>query len=226
MKRALIIDPDVSTQHRFAHMLSRLWPQVVVDAAHSLTEAYSKLSRAMPGLLIADFYLPDGSGLEFIDQARHQHPNSPRVIVTRHADSAHIMAGITHGVDGYILKDQPDIGIERLLTCIAKGEPGLSPEIVRLLLQCCQRSYYQHHDADGRRARSLEQIGLTERETQVLALLSRGYDRHQVGESLMIRPSTVAGHIKAIYLKLNVSTRAEATLAAVKLGLVDLDGAL
>ena len=222
MKRALMVDADITEQHRISQVLLSVWPQIDLAIARCLDDAYALLSQSMPGMLITDFYLGDGSGLEVIDQVRRLHPDSPRVLMTRHDDDDHICAALKHGIDGYILKDQSDASVKTLLRSIAKGEPGLSPEIVRRVLH-----QFAHHDFETEddqlptidRAR---EIGLTEREIEVLALLSQGKDRHQVGDVLSIRPSTVAGHVKAIYLKLNVSTRAEATLAAVKLGVVDM----
>ena len=223
MKRALIIDPDPTEQHRVSQILFNLWPQIDLTTAMGLKDGYSRLGQYMPGLLVTDFYLPDGSGLELLEQTLTLYPESARVLITRHDDDAHLLAASKHGIDGYILKDQSDGGIKRLLAGIAKGEPGLSPEITRQIL----RQFQPRPDMDGSeeavRDANAEDAGLTRRETEVLKLLSRGWDRHRVGQALAIRPSTVAGHIKAIYLKLNVSTRAEATLAAVKMGLVNLD---
>jgi len=177
----------------------------------------------MPGMLITDFDLPDGSGLELLEQARRLHPKTPCVLLTRHKDTPHILAALKRGVDGYILKGQSDGSIRTLFRGIGKGEPGLSPEITRQVLQ----QFVARVDPDGEHhpvtLAKAEAIGLTRREIEVLALLSVGRDRYQVGETLNIRPSTVAGHIKSIYLKLDVSTRAEATLAAVRLGLVPLE---
>ncbi|MDR9480869.1 MAG: response regulator transcription factor [Spiribacter sp.] len=222
MKRALMVDADSAEQHRLSQVLMSLWPQIDLAIARCLDDAYALLSQSMPGLLITDFYLTDGSGLEIIDQVRRLHPDSPRVLMTRYDDDDHICAALKHGIDGYILKDQSDTGVKNLLRAVAKGEPGLSPEIMRQVL----RQFESHElDTDDNQLPTIDrarEMGLTEREIEVLAHLSQGKDRHEVGEILSIRPSTVAGHIKAIYLKLNVSTRAEATLAAVKLGVVDL----
>lgn len=223
MKRALVIDPDGGEQRRIGAILCHLWPRIDLVCAPGIRAAYGHLGRSMPGLLVTDFYLPDGSGLELIEQMRMLYPESPRVLLTRHDDPPHLNAALRHGVDGYILKDQGDDGITRLFAGIGKGEPGLSPEITRQILRRFEDSPPETGDAPDTATIDAPPAGLTQREIEVLSLLSMGRDRHRVAEALTIRPSTVAGHIKSIYLKLNVSTRAEATLAAVKLGLVDLD---
>ena len=223
MKRALVIDPDFNEQHRLLQILHRIWPAIDAYAGGSLREGYGKMTKSMPGLLIVDFYLPDGSGLELIENARRLHPEAPRLILTRHDDNAHIVAALKRGVDGYILKDQSDNGIATLLGGLAKGEPALSPEITRQIMRQFEAGndpiLADHADGISR----AEAAGLTRREIEVLTLLSQGRDRHQVGQTLDIKASTVAGHIKSIYLKLHVSTRAEATLEAVRMGLVPLE---
>lgn len=223
MKRALVIDPDGDEQQRIRHILCRLWPEIDLICVSDIKSAHGQLGRSMPGLLITDFYLPDGSGLELIEQMRMLYPDSPRVLLTRHDDEAHLRAALRQGIDGYILKDQGNDGIQALIAAIGKGDPGLSPEITRLALRQFEEPLVEPGSGTDSHPADTEAAGLTQREIEVLALLSQGLDRHRVGEALVIRPSTVAGHIKSIYLKLNVSTRAEATLAAVKLGLVDLE---
>ncbi|MEX0451632.1 response regulator transcription factor [Spiribacter sp. 218] len=226
MKRALIVDPDPSEQRRLGRILVGLYPQLDVDVADCLKVAYGMIRRMMPGMLITDLYLPDGSGLELLAHIRTHHPTAPRVIITRHDDEPHLLAALRHGLDGYILKDHGDKGIRSLFERIGRGEPALSPEVMRQILRRLEG------DAQTRMQPATSDNGvfnrtannLTRRETDVLALLCKGYDRHQVAETLDIKPSTVAGHIKSIYLKLDVSTRAEATLAAVRMGLVNLDG--
>lgn len=223
MKRALIIDPDGSEQRRISHILYTLWPQIDLVSTSGIKAAYRHFGRSMPGLLITDFYLPDGSGLELIEQMRMLYPDSPRVLLTRHDDDPHLLAALRQGVSGYILKDQGSEGVAALIAAIGKGEPGLSPEITRRMMQQFEHPPVDPDGGHPSMPSSAESAGLTQREIEVLSLLSQGWDRHRVGDALVIRPSTVAGHIKSIYLKLNVSTRAEAALAAVKLGLVDLE---
>jgi len=223
MNRALVIDPDPSEQSRLAQILTSIWPALVSTAAASLRDGSAKLSQMMPSMLVTDFYLPDGSGLDLLEQARRLDPTTPCVLLTRHNDTPHVLAALKRGVDGYILKDQSDGSIKTLFRGIGKGEPGLSPEITRQVLQQFVARVDPSGDHHPISLAKAEAVGLTGREIEVLGLLSLGRDRYQVSEALNIRPSTVAGHIKSIYLKLDVSTRAEATLAAVRLGLVPVE---
>lgn len=224
MERLLIVDPDPTEQHRVSQIAQTLWPNVTINVARTLRDGLDKLAAQLPSLIICELHLPDGKGLDILERAQHRHPQLHRVVFTRLDSDSHVFSALARGVDGYLLKDEGDVGIRRMLETIARGESALSAAILRQVMR-----YFENRNPGSRPGAAdehalAESIGLTPREIEVLRLLSRGYDRHQVASALYIKPSTVAGHIKAIYLKLNVSTRAEATLAAVKLGLVEVQG--
>lgn len=223
MHRALIVDPDPIARNRLLNALISLRPSLIVCAEGTLADARKRIKQWLPGLLITDFYLSDGSGLQLLEQVRGLHPKSPRLVFSNNSDEDHVVHAFKVGVDGYVLKKESEQSLRQLLRSVFRGEPALSPEISRLMIT----QFKQHHAATPTQTSSvyvkgLKQAGLTQREIEVLALLARGLDRHQVGEALAIRGSTVAGHVKSIYLKLDVRTRAEATLAAVNMGLVPL----
>jgi DNA-binding CsgD family transcriptional regulator len=97
---------------------------------------------------------------------------------------------------------------------IHAGQPPLSPSIARKLLQVFQEPRQMAQDAEAQ---------LTSREREVLTLIAKGYTVGRVAELLGITRNTAAGYVKSIYRKLNVSSRAEATLAATRHGLIGLD---
>ncbi|MEE2891210.1 MAG: LuxR C-terminal-related transcriptional regulator [Pseudomonadota bacterium] len=102
-----------------------------------------------------------------------------------------------------------------MLAGIHAGRPPLSPSIARKLL-----SVFQDEGADGdTNAHTL----LTQREREVLTLIAKGYTVARVAEMLGITRNTAAGYVKIIYRKLNISSRAEATLEATRQGLIGLD---
>ena len=220
MERMLIIDPDPGEQHRVSRIVQTLWPDITIEVARSLRDGLKKLANLLPNLIVCELHFPDGEGVEILEQIQHRYPQSHRVVFTHLDSDTHIFSALARGVDGYLLKEERDGSIRRMFEVIGRGESALSAAILRQVMRYFEnRNPATESTSEGEHALA-ESIGLTPREIEVLRLLSRGYDRHQVASALYIKPSTVAGHIKAIYLKLNVSTRAEATLAAVKLGLV------
>ena len=223
VNRALIIDPEPTERDRLLGLVVEVWPETRASAAGSLAAAYGNLAHCMPGLLITDIYLPDGCGFELLETVGRDYPDSPRLVVTRHDDPPHILATLQRDVDGYLIKGQASQKTRDLLTALARGEPALSPQVTRAVLRHFSQNNGQNSISEIDPDAQAEDLGLTPREIEVLRLLAHGADRHQVGEALAIKPSTVAGYIKSLYLKLDVSTRAEMTIAAVKLGLVHLE---
>ena len=223
MKSALVVDADPVDQHRVSQILYSLWPQIDLALSAGVDDGHTHLAGRMPDLLITDFYLPDGSGLTLVEQTLQRYPQVPRVLVTRHDDNAHLFTALQYGVDGYLLKAQSDDDLRQRFAAIDRGEPSLAPDITRQILREFRRQPALLPDTGQPVAANIAAADLSQREAEVLRLLTHGWDRHQVAEALAIQPSTVAGHVKTIYLKLNISTRAEAALAAVRLGLVELE---
>lgn len=123
-------------------------------------------------------------------------------------DDQHLFAALHAGASGYLLKDMPAAQFIAQLRALERGEPPLSPAIARRMIQHFnQQSAQPPND-------------LTPREEEVLRLIAKGYTLNQVAELLALSPHTVSGYIKTLYRKLDIRTRAEATLEATRLGLV------
>ena len=143
---------------------------------------------------------------------RELQPEAQSVIVTIHDDDEHLFPALQAGAFGYILKEQPRELITEQLQRISQGEPPLSPSIARRVMA--------HFAAKGRpQASSLPNVSLTDRESEVLLRVAKGYTLPEIGVQLGLSRHTIADYVKQIYRKLNVSSRAEAALEAQRLGL-------
>ena len=127
------------------------------------------------------------------------------------SSDAHLFDVIAAGAQGYLLKDRDGETLSTLLRRIDAGEPPLSPSIAWRMMQ---------HFQQTPRARRNDDAGLTPRESEVLTLIAAGMTTTEVARRLGLTPHTVTSYIKILYQKLNVQSRAEATLAAVERGLV------
>jgi DNA-binding NarL/FixJ family response regulator len=132
------------------------------------------------------------------------------VVATIYDDDQHVFPALRAGAHGYVLKEQSREVLARLLTGIVSGEPPLSPSIARKML----RFFNPAPTPD-------DEAGLSPREEEVLRLIAKGYTLAAVGDLLKISRHTVAGYVKALYRKLNVTSRAEATLEAARRGIVN-----
>ena len=186
-------------------------------------------------LMLVDLELPDGNGLELLAELT-QYP-ATKVVTTLYSDDEHLFPALQCGADGYLLKeDRFDVLVEELRK-IVLGQPPLSPAIARRLL-----THFRHGAAaesaspvpmgsfsstpmtGGQKPVPIEKPidlpHLTPREIEVLTYLSKGFTIKEIANLMGIKWFTVNDHIKSIYRKLNVSSRAEAAVLASKQGLV------
>lgn len=180
-------------------------------------------------LIMVDLELPDGSGLELLTELAN-YP-ATRIVTTLYSDDEHLFPALQCGADGYLLKeDRFEVLVEELQK-IVRGQPPLSPAIARRLLTHFRTGdglLSGHAPAAPAAApvsapaplAPLDHERLTPRESEVLTYLSKGFTIKEIAALMGIKWFTVNDHIKSIYKKLNVSSRAEAAVLASKQGLV------
>jgi len=182
----------------------------LVGCAATLDQGLNMLFDLQPRILLVDIGLPDGSGVEAVRACAAADWHVDALVVSIFGDEARVMAAIQAGAKGYVLKggalDQ--IGTD-ILSVLDGGSP-ISPGIARHLLAVVKDR--------GMRGALAGVSPLTERETQILQAVSRGYKRHEIAIQLGISTGTVGNHITSIYRKLEVSSNMEAVARASKKG--------
>src|SRR3990167_5641141 len=179
-------------------------------------------------LIMVDLELPDGNGMELLAELT-QYP-ATKIVTTLYSDDDHLFPALQCGADGYLLKeDRFEVLVEELQK-IVRGQPPLSPAIARRLLTHFRTGdglLAGHAPAAPAAApvsapaplAPLDHERLTPRESEVLTYLSKGFTIKEIAALMGIKWFTVNDHIKSIYKKLNVSSRAEAAVLASKQGL-------
>lgn len=209
VKRALIVEDLPAATAWLGESLREAFPGCDVLTASTVAAARGLLAAA-PDIALVDLGLPDGSGVEVIAEIARLHPACHCIVTTIFADDVHLFPALRAGAQGYLLKDQPRDKIVAALRGIAAGEPPLSPVIARRLLRVFTPE-----------APAAPEARLSPREREALTLIAKGCKLATVAELLGVTRNTAAGFLKSVYRKLNISSRAEATLAAARLGLVD-----
>lgn len=209
MKTCLLVEDVPEASVWLDQALRASFPDIAIAAAATLGEARAWISdHPAPDLALVDLGLPDGNGVDFIAELNYRAARTICVVASIFDDDQHIFPALRAGAQGYLLKDQGQEAITELLQGIIAGRPPLSPAVARKLL-----SHF-------RVAPELATSMLTERETEVLRLIARGFTSAEVARLLGISANTVPSYVKEIYRKLNVASRAEAALTARNLGLV------
>jgi DNA-binding NarL/FixJ family response regulator len=218
MKNVLIVEDLPEIRHWLGQMAQQAFPQLKLHAVSHVQAALSQIKTQAFDLALVDLNLPDGHGVQVLGALRDQQPHVLSVVVTIHDDDEHLFPALQAGAFGYLLKDQPQELLVAQLVRITQGEPPLSPAIARRVL-----AYFAQ--AQTRRVQSMlaleGQIALSSREDDVLLRVSKGFTLPEIASQLGISRHTVADHVKQIYRKLGVSSRAEAALEAMRRGMIN-----
>jgi DNA-binding NarL/FixJ family response regulator len=208
MKNILIVEDIAETRRWLTEIVLRSYPEARVMQANSVRAA-SKFEQSPCDLALIDLGLPDGSGVDVLRMVQAVNPAAIKVVTTVMGDDASIVAALSAGADGYLLKETDTAVLMRQLAQLSLGVPAISPAIARRIMQ--------HFRLTAPTAPQDAQ--LTDRESQVLGLIARGLRNSEVAADLGIAESTVAGYIKIVYRKLGIGSRAEAAWHANRLGL-------
>lgn len=212
MMRVLIVEDVAETRRWLVEIVAAAFPEAHITTAETLRLARSRLHQSCD-LALIDLGLPDGSGLDLLHQIRNSGASTICVVTTVMGDDASVVGALSAGAMGYLLKENPAGILVRQLAQIHMGSPALSPSIARRIME--------HFSLTG--PAHMPECQLTERETEVLALIARGLRNVEVAETLSLAPTTVASYIKSVYRKLGISSRAEASWHATRLGLTQKD---
>ena len=218
---ALVVEDHAAVRRGLAGALERAFEGIEVAQASCVAEAREwllSLRRDPPRqaafrIALIDLGLPDGSGVELVRQVTDDSPQALPVVATIYDDDLHLFPAIEAGAQGYLLKEQDQETLVRHLRRIDEGLPPLSPSIARrMLAHLRQRS--------APLVARAPETALTPRETEVLSCIGRGLRVGETAGVLGLAEQTVAGYVKTLYRKLNISSRAEAALEAARRGLV------
>lgn len=222
MTNILILEDLPDAQRWLREAVEMAFPDAEVRACSRLETARATLGEFTPELCLVDLRLPDGSGLEFLRECRAEHPNSLLIVTTIYDDDIHVFPALQAGADGYLLKEESRASIAAALrTAVDGGAPAISANISRLVL----RHFNRRGDAvrSSRPVLSCSADTLSPREMEVLALIAEGQTVSKAAETLGVSYHTAARHVKNLYSKLAITSRAEAVREAIRLGLFSTD---
>lgn len=216
MQRTLLVEDHHDTAIWLQDRVTFAFPSNEVIWVDSLSCAREALINRNFDLVLLDINLPDGSGLELIPEIRELQSPSYIIVTTIFDDEKSVFSAMQLGANGYLLKDYDNALFVEKLKGILRGDPPLSPAIARKLLD------YFHNKAPRQNKDSplKSEYGLTKREEEVITLVAKGISNKEIARLLDISVNTASGYVKNCYQKLNISSRAEASLKAVELGLV------
>jgi two-component system NarL family response regulator len=213
MLSLLIVDDHAIFREGLRTLLDLEEDFTVIGEASRGDEALAMVAEEPPDVILLDLHLPDGLGSEFCSQLLRVSPESKVLILSAYDEDEEISQALISGASGYVLKT---VGGERLadnIRSVHGGEVLLAPTVAAKVVQ--QLSRLQKEST--RREESLHV--LTPREKEVFHLASRGLKNAEIAAELYLSEKTIKTHLRNIYNKLDLASKAELRLFAVKMGL-------
>lgn len=181
-------------------------------------------SKLNPDVVLMDIGLPEMDGIQATSFIKRLNPNMKVLIFTSRESEDDVFDALSAGADGYIMKGANEEQMISAIKAVSEGTAWLDPAIARLVLSNVRRqntgaTSFETVSANVNK-NAKNTYGLTDREIEVLALIVEGLGNEQIAKKLVITLSTAKAHVHNILQKLYVENRTQATIQAVKEGLV------
>lgn len=227
--RVIIVEDDPAVLDRFVSLVTPCEDLRLVGHASTKAQGSELVQAGGYDVFVCDLGLPDGDGTDLVKQSAMSHPKADIMVLTMFADHHKVLAAIKAGARGYVLKDQSLDDCVSAIRDVFKGGSPISPIIARLLLNDLGLGQQPasgtvlgvEAQSTGNKASQIPINPLSDREVEALNLLARGFTYAECADLLAISPHTIGTHVKNIYRKLEVTSRAEAVFEASSLGILD-----
>jgi len=209
--KVVIVDDHILFREGLLSII-RLEPDIqVIGQAGTVREAVEMVSSLNPDIVLMDFGLPDGTGVDATRAIMQDHPECKIVFLTMSEQDENLFAAIRGGARGYLLKNMHPTKLVATLKSVARGESALSRSMTARVIEEFSRTKAPEHGGDPT---------LTRRELDILRELASGFSNSEIADHLVIAENTVKYHVHSILGKLALSDRREAAEYARKHGLI------
>jgi two-component system nitrate/nitrite response regulator NarL len=204
----LVIDDHPLFRKGVRNLISMDPSLTVVDEAPSGEEGIEKALQLHPDLILLDIDMRGMNGIETLGELKKHGTPSKIVMLTVSNNEENVLTALRLGANGYLLKDMEPEEILASIRKVLDGESVISPQLATLLA-----NFFRQNQTP---TSTQEQANLTQRETETLQLLSEGLSNKHIARKLGISDATVKVHIKHILRKLQLTSRVEAAVWAIK----------
>lgn len=222
--RVLIVEDHPMFRQAVALALSKSNEIEILGETDNGKTGVKMATELKPDVVLMDIGLPEIDGIEATDLIKKANPDIKVLIFTSREASDDVFESLAAGAEGYITKGANETQLLSAINAVNEGTAWLDPSIARLVLSNVQQQKQSVPETSQEQKQTAKQpkntYGLTDRELDVLALIVDGLSNSDIAEKLVITKSTVKTHVHSILQKLYVSNRTQATIYAVKEGLV------
>ena len=196
-----IIEDDEVLRNAYATLINDIEGFYVVSSYASFEDASKNILNDDPTVILLDIELPGTNGVDAILLLKKKLPKCYIIMLTVYESEEQVFNALSNGASGYLTKNSPISKIIDSIREVCEGGGPMSTNVARMVIKSFQKN---------------QQSPLSRRETQILEMVSEGKSRSQIAHDLFIDTETVKTHIKNVYIKLDVNSRADAIKAARK----------
>ena len=198
--RVALVEDQRDTRESWSRLISSFPDFECVCTCSSAEEALKVIPIEQPDVILMDVFLPRMSGIECTARLKAANPKTPIVMLTASDEDEILFLALESGADGYLLKRTKPAELRAALLDVLSGGAPMTSEIARHVVASFRR-----------RGSGLDpSVSLTSREEETLVLLTKGYANKEIADALNLSVETVRSHLKNIYTKMHVRSRAEA----------------
>lgn len=198
--RVALVEDQLDTRESWSRLISSFPDFTCICACASAEEALRMIPIEKPDVILMDVFLPRMSGIECTSRLKAMLPGTPIVMLTASDEDEILFLALESGADGYLLKRTKPLELRAALLDVLNGGAPMTSEIARHVVASFR------HKGGGLDP----SISLTAREEEILVLLTKGYANKEIADYLNLSIETVRSHLKNIYTKMHVRSRAEA----------------
>jgi DNA-binding NarL/FixJ family response regulator len=208
--RILIVDDHALVRRGMSYVVKEGFPDADVSEAGSAADALVILRAEKVDLALVDVRMPELDGLDLLRSVKAEWPEIPVIMLSTYENAPYVKRALSDGASGYLLKDATPEDLSQAINVALSGSGNvLSPRVIQNLFDDAESNSH-----NGRRS----EFSLTQRENDILGLLSEGRSNRDIAGSLFLSEKTVKAHLAAIFRKLGVTNRTQAAMAAVSMG--------
>jgi len=198
--KVVLVEDKPEVRDNWAKLLNSLPGFSCIRVCSSGEEALRVVPAVQPDVVLMDIFLPRMSGIECTARLKELLPKTQIIILTAVEDDELVFMALQAGADGYLLKRTKPADLRAALLEVLRGGAPMTSEVARRVVESFRRPAKSREPA----------IHLSAREEEVLVLLSKGYSNKEIADRLSLSVETVGSHLKHIYEKMHVRSRAEA----------------
>jgi DNA-binding NarL/FixJ family response regulator len=208
--RILLADDHKMFRQGLRELLERNKGFVVVGEATTGREVLAQVQALQPEIVLLDIQMPETDGVAVARQLAHSYPELKVIMLTMYRQDQHLFEAIKAGARAYLLKDADAEELIDVIQRVSRGEAVLDPTVTLRVFNELRRLSTEDDDKEP----------LTEREREILQLLSAGNDNRTIAQQLFLSEKTVGNRLSEIFQKLGVTNRTQAALVAVQRGII------